>query len=359
MYYKPTYNPQIHHRRSIRLKGHDYSQAGLYFITICCENRKYRFGKIKNEKMILNEYGTIAYNEWIKLTERFSNFELDVFQIMPNHMHAIIALNTVGAGFNPVHNKPQNNIVGAGFNPVHNKPQNNIVGAGCIPVHNNVENNTVGAGFNPVQNNPQNNTVGAGFNPVQNNPQNNIVGAGFNPVQNNPQNNIVGAGFNPVHNNPQNNTVGAGFNPVHNNPQNNIVGAGFNPVHNNVENNTVGAGFNPVHNNVEKHHKIYGQSSNGQPHGLPIHLTDNDNWATARVAPTIGDIIGAYKSLVANECLKIWKTKWVGANPAPIMGKLWQTNYYEHIIRNQQSYHNISEYIVNNPAKWQKDKFYK
>ena len=247
MYYKPTYNPQIHHRRSIRLKGYDYSQAGLYFITICCKNRKYRFGKIENEKMILNEYGTIAYNEWIKLTERFSNFELDVFQIMPNHMHAIIALKNVGAEFNPVHN------------------------------------------------NPQNNTVGAGFIPVQNNPQNNIVGAGFNPV----------------------------------------------------------------HNNVEKHHKIYGQSSNGQPHGLPIHLTDNDNRATARVTPTIGDIIGAYKSLVANECLKIWKTKWVGANPAPIMGKLWQTNYYEHIIRNQQSYHNISEYIVNNPAKWQKDKFYK
>jgi REP element-mobilizing transposase RayT len=279
MYYKPTYNPQIHHRRSIRLKGYDYSQAGLYFITICCKNRKYRFGKIENEKMILNEYGTIAYNEWIKLTERFSNFELDVFQIMPNHMHAIIALNTVGAGFNPVHNKPQNNI----------------------------------------------------------------VGAGFNPVDNNPQNNTVGAGFNPVHNNPQNNTVGAGFNPVHNNPQN----------------NTVGAGFNPVHNNVEKHHKIYGQSPNGQPHGLPIHLTDNDNWATARITPTIGDIIGAYKSLVANECLKIWKTKWVGANPVPIMGKLWQTNYYEHIIRNQQSYHNISEYIVNNPAKWLEDKFYK
>ena len=331
MYYKPTYNPQIHHRRSIRLKGYDYSQAGLYFITICCENRKYRFGKIKNEKMILNEYGTIAYNEWIKLTERFSNFELDVFQIMPNHMHAIIALNTVGAGFNPVHNKPQNNTIGAGFNPVHNNPQNN----------------TVGAGFNPVHNNPQNNVVGAGFIPVQNNPQNNVVGAGFNPVHNNPQKNTVGAGFIPVQNNLQNNVVGAGFIPVHNNPQNNVVGAGFNPVHNNPN------------NNVEQHHKIYGQSPNGQPHGLPIHTTDNDNWATARVAPTIGDIIGAYKSLVANECLKIWKTKWVGANPAPIMGKLWQTNYYEHIIRNQQSYHNISEYIVNNPAKWQKDKFYK
>ena len=71
MHDKPTYNPQIHHRRSIRLKGYDYSQVGLYFITICCKDRKYRFGKIENDKMILNEYGTIAYDEWIKLTERF------------------------------------------------------------------------------------------------------------------------------------------------------------------------------------------------------------------------------------------------------------------------------------------------
>ena len=125
MHDKPTYNPQIHHRHSIRLKGYDYSQAGLYFITICCEDREYRFGKIENDEMTLNEYGTIAYNEWIKLTGRFSNFELDVFQIMPNHMHAIIALNIVGAGFTPAHNNPQNNIVRAGVHPRPNNPQNN------------------------------------------------------------------------------------------------------------------------------------------------------------------------------------------------------------------------------------------
>lgn len=47
--------------------------------------------------MILNEYGQIAYDEWIKLTERFTNFEMDVFQIMPNHMHGIILLNDVSA----------------------------------------------------------------------------------------------------------------------------------------------------------------------------------------------------------------------------------------------------------------------
>ena len=255
MHDKPTYNPQIHHRRSIRLKGYDYSQVGLYFITICCKDRKYRFGKIENDKMTLNEYGTIAYNEWIKLTERFSNFELDVFQIMPNHMHAIIALNNVGAGFTPAHNKP------------------------------------------------------------------------------------VRTGFTPAHNSAQNNDLCTGFTPTHNKP--------------------VRAGFTPALYSAQNNDEIYGQSTNGQPQRLPLHLTDNDNRATARVAPTIGDIIGAYKSLVANECLKIWKTKWVGANPAPKMGKLWQTNYHEHIIRNQQSYQKISEYIVNNPAKWLENKFYK
>ena len=90
------YNPKIHHRRSIRLKGYDYSAAGLYFITSCCQDMKCRFGKIEKNEMVLNEFGMIAYNEWIKLPERFPNFTLDVFQIMPNHMHGIIS---VGAGF--------------------------------------------------------------------------------------------------------------------------------------------------------------------------------------------------------------------------------------------------------------------
>lgn len=43
----------------------------------------------------------------------------------------------------------------------------------------------------------------------------------------------------------------------------------------------------------------------------------------------------------------------------PFDGKLWQRNYYEHIIRNEKSYHTISQYIINNPAKWTDDKFYK
>ena len=60
-----NYNQNIHHRRSIRLKGYDYSQAGAYFITICCQEKEVStFGEIVDGKMILNAYGTIAYNEW-------------------------------------------------------------------------------------------------------------------------------------------------------------------------------------------------------------------------------------------------------------------------------------------------------
>ena len=53
----PKHTPHIHRRRSIRLKGYDYSQAGLYFITICCQNRTCMFGNIENGKMILNDAG--------------------------------------------------------------------------------------------------------------------------------------------------------------------------------------------------------------------------------------------------------------------------------------------------------------
>jgi REP element-mobilizing transposase RayT len=94
---KPHYDPEIHHRRSIRLKGYDYSQSGLYFITICVKNYACLFGRVKNGKMILNELGKIAHEEWLELPNRFPKMELDAFQIMPNHLHAIISIPPVRA----------------------------------------------------------------------------------------------------------------------------------------------------------------------------------------------------------------------------------------------------------------------
>ena len=92
------YNPKIHHRKSIRLKGYDYSQAGAYFITICCHDRVCLFGEILNNEMVLNEWGIIAQNEWIKTKEIRKNVELDVFIVMPNHIHGILIINDIGRG---------------------------------------------------------------------------------------------------------------------------------------------------------------------------------------------------------------------------------------------------------------------
>ena len=185
---------QYRNRKSIRLKGYDYSKAGLYFITICCEDKKDRFGYVENGVMILNEYGQIAHDEWLQLEERFPNMEMDVFQIMPNHMHGIIEL-----------------------------------------------------------------------------------------------------------------TVGS----------------------------TLAVDRNYAGENLKK------------------EIEQGDLRAGASPAHTIPDIVGAYKSLVSNGCLELFKFK------NEKMGKLWQRNYYEHIIRNDTSYQNISNYIINNPAKWNEDKFYK
>ncbi|MDR3047849.1 MAG: transposase [Bacteroidales bacterium] len=88
------YNPDIHHRRSIRLQGYDYSQAGLYFVTICVQNRECLFGEIIDGEMILNNLGEIAMQCWLDITQHFPNAILHEYVIMPNHVHGIIEIKT-------------------------------------------------------------------------------------------------------------------------------------------------------------------------------------------------------------------------------------------------------------------------
>ena len=194
------YNPGIHHRKSIRLKGYDYSQTGLYFITICCQNRACLFGEIPvgadlrvcpAPKTILNDAGIMIESEWLKLPERFINIELHEYIVMPNHFHAILQ----------------------------------IVGAALVVA--------------------------------------------------------------------QNNTVAQNDNPK------------------------------------------------GQPQGIA---------PTGK--KTVGDMIGAFESITTVEYIHgVKNDDWQRFD-----GKLWQRNYWEHIIRNQNEYQRISEYIANNPMKWDRDK---
>jgi REP element-mobilizing transposase RayT len=93
-----TFDPDKHHRRSIRIKGYDYSRAGAYFVTICTHGRECLFGEIMDGEMRLNDAGQAAQAEWVRLPERFQSIELDEFVIMPNHLHGIIL---VGAGLAP------------------------------------------------------------------------------------------------------------------------------------------------------------------------------------------------------------------------------------------------------------------
>lgn len=171
------YNPNKHHRRSIRLKGYDYSQSGLYFITICVKNNACLFGEIVNGVLLLNDAGKMVETEWTKLPDRFKNIELHEFIVMPNHFHAILE----------------------------------------------------------------------------------IVGATLMDAQN----------------------------------------------------------------------------------------------ADEPVKKTVGDMVGAFQSIVTVEYIRgVKNNDW-----QPFDRKLWHRNYWEHIIRNEQSYQTISEYIINNPLKWDEDKF--
>ncbi|HRS90694.1 MAG TPA: hypothetical protein P5028_01435 [Candidatus Marinimicrobia bacterium] len=89
------YNPDNHHRRSIRLQGYDYSQQGAYFITVCTQNRECLFGEILNGEMRLNEFGKMARQCWFEIPNHFPHVQLDEYIIMPNHIHGIIVLNDI------------------------------------------------------------------------------------------------------------------------------------------------------------------------------------------------------------------------------------------------------------------------
>ncbi len=85
-----SYNAEIHHRRSIRIKDYNYSQDGAYFITLCAYHRECLFGEIENEVMLLNDFGQVVRCEWMKSFEIRKEILIDEFIIMPNHFHGIV-----------------------------------------------------------------------------------------------------------------------------------------------------------------------------------------------------------------------------------------------------------------------------
>ena len=91
------YDPKIHHRRPIRLKGYDYSKEGAYFVTICVKNKHCLFGAIKNSEMQPNDAGLMVTRWYTELENKFPDIQCDEFICMPNHVHFIV----INAGENP------------------------------------------------------------------------------------------------------------------------------------------------------------------------------------------------------------------------------------------------------------------
>ncbi len=100
-------------RRSLRLQNYDYSQSGAYFITICTHNRKLLFGEIESGEMVLNAFGKIAQEEWLRTQILRTNIIIDEFVVMPNHIHGIIIISRRGT----MHRAPPTEQLGK---PTHN-----------------------------------------------------------------------------------------------------------------------------------------------------------------------------------------------------------------------------------------------
>ncbi|MPZ75625.1 MAG: transposase [Deltaproteobacteria bacterium] len=109
-----NYDPDKHHRQSIRLKSYDYSQSGAYFVTVVAQDRTCLFGEIVTGEIKLNDAGRMVQAVWDELPIHYSGVETDAFVVMPNHIHGVVVL--VGAGPRACPD------VGAG-NPERGQPQ--------------------------------------------------------------------------------------------------------------------------------------------------------------------------------------------------------------------------------------------
>ena len=128
-------NPTPHRRRSIRLKGYDYTQGGAYYVTIVIQRRRTLFGDIVEGEMQLNDTGQLIANAWEWLATRYPHVELDSYVIMPNHLHGIIVITSdtrrgssrtapdSPAASAPTRRKPLGRLIGA-FKTVSTKQVN-------------------------------------------------------------------------------------------------------------------------------------------------------------------------------------------------------------------------------------------
>ena len=240
-------------RHSIRLKGHDYSQSGIYFVTICCRRGEksfapmgYPFGTIENGEMVLNDVGKMVEKWVVELSHKFANIVVETFIVMPNHFHAIIINNGIDVYDDGDDDGDGETVVGADLR---------------VCPHRNDK----------------------------------IISSGNDKIISSGDDKIISSGNDKI--------------------------------------------ISPVWDVFGETNKISGKPDIllGEHAGSPLRA-----------------VVQWFKTMTTNEYIRGVKTMgW-----PPYNKNLWQRNYYEHIIRTPQSRQRITDYIMNNPANWETDKFH-
>ena len=85
-----VFDPDIHHRHSIRLRTHDYAAGGVYYVTICAEERRRLFGVVVNGRMALNDAGRMVAKWFAEVKNKYPDVQCDAFVCMPDHVHFVV-----------------------------------------------------------------------------------------------------------------------------------------------------------------------------------------------------------------------------------------------------------------------------
>jgi REP element-mobilizing transposase RayT len=299
---------------SNRLRGWDYSSDGHYFITINTYDRACLFGDIVNGKMILNDFGKIATDEWFKSFEIRQELFLNEFILMPNHLHAIVGLKSERVVTNE-HGVNDMESNGTDDTEINGTPETEINGTNVV------ESN----GTNVVESNGTNvmgpvGTHGRASLQVPTSQQ--IPSFQPNPSSQNVPISQNVPSFQP---NPSSQNV-----PI----SQNVPSSQPNPSSQNVPTSQ----NNPSSQTISFGDQFQGKIYQSQPF--------------ERKPKSISSFVAGYKSIVLNKIDDYIDARQLTVQKFNRRNPLWQANYYDHIIRNVQSFERIAEYIRMNPENW-------
>jgi REP element-mobilizing transposase RayT len=368
---KTKYNPNKHHRRSIRLKGYNYAQAGRYFVTFCVKDREHFFGEIINDEMYLNDAGIMIEKWYLELENKFPKIRCHEYVVMPNHFHAIVQI------VNGADDDPNVSGILGESNVSGILGESNVSGilgesnvSGILGEH-------IGS---PLPHSPEmSDEPNITNSPIASDGRGEPMcspDASDEPNITNSSEALNGRGepmCSPDASDESNITDSSQALNGRDEPMCSPE-TSDEPNITNYPNISDATNFLKTNNSHIEQGRHAGlplqslpQSSNeqGRHIGLPQQPSTEQSrhiglpHQSPQQKPILGEhkdsplweVVQWFKTMSTNEYIRGVKTlNWERFN-----GKLWQRNYYEHIIRNDESCEKIATYIINNPKNWKDD----